>query len=258
MNQHRNLSLFVLLSALLQLVSCSSNLPKVTIASSTVSSVTESVVNDGLTNATVEPSSTPTVTLIPSSPTVTPVPVSLILEDYPLHVGSTWTYQVTVEYQDFDPASETVFVSTWEGKVTEKILSREQLDDGSIKYITVMENYPDVLQDSVEPVDRDGEYIISDGGVDNQFYRIIQWPVEIGTWWYFSETIGYIWEIFASEDVTTQAGAFEDCFILGLATRPDTTVRWFCPGIGFVREDYRHNGTVHNEFWELIEYSLPE
>ncbi len=62
----------------------------------------------------------------------------------------------------------------------------------------------------------------------------------------------YCWYVEKIEDVTVPAGAFKDCFKIVYDTCPDTTTEWYYPGVGIVKYEYRHHGTITNETRELI------
>jgi len=49
------------------------------------------------------------------------------------------------------------------------------------------------------------------------------------------------------EDIVVPAGVFEGCFKIVYSTLPDTTTNWYCPGIGVVKSEYIHHGTLTNE-----------
>ena len=48
--------------------------------------------------------------------------------------------------------------------------------------------------------------------------------------------------------------AWLDCFRLVFRTNPDVTTQWYCPGVGLVRYQYHHNGSLHDEVGELLRY----
>ena len=62
----------------------------------------------------------------------------------------------------------------------------------------------------------------------------------------------YCWYVERMEDITVQAGTFKDCFKIIYNTCPDTTIEWYYPGVGIVKYEYRHHGTITNETKELI------
>ena len=62
----------------------------------------------------------------------------------------------------------------------------------------------------------------------------------------------YCWYVERIEDVTVPAGTFKDCFKIVYDTCPDTTTEWYCPGVGIVKYEYRHHGTITNITTELI------
>jgi len=62
----------------------------------------------------------------------------------------------------------------------------------------------------------------------------------------------YCWYVEKIEDITVQAGTFKDCFKIVYDTCPDTTTEWYYPGVGIVKYEYRHHGTITNITTELI------
>ena len=54
------------------------------------------------------------------------------------------------------------------------------------------------------------------------------------------------------EDVKVPAGTFKDCFKIVYATVPDVTTEWYCPGVGVIKKEYKHHGTVTNETVKLM------
>lgn len=53
------------------------------------------------------------------------------------------------------------------------------------------------------------------------------------------------------EDVTVPAGTFKNCFKIVYKTCPDDEIEWYYPGVGVVKYEYRHHGTVTNKVVEL-------
>ena len=57
----------------------------------------------------------------------------------------------------------------------------------------------------------------------------------------------YCFYVESQEDVVVPAGVFENCFKIVYSTAPETTKEWYCPGIGVVKSEYIHHGTLTNE-----------
>lgn len=53
------------------------------------------------------------------------------------------------------------------------------------------------------------------------------------------------------EDVTVPAGTFKHCFKIVHKTLPDDEAEWYCPGVGIVKYEYHHHGTITNETYKL-------
>jgi len=82
-------------------------------------------------------------------------------------------------------------------------------------------------------------------------------PLKVGLKWdeasdFKRDDNMYCWYVEKIEDVTVQAGTFKDCFKIVYDTCPDTTTEWYCPGVGIVKYEYRHHGTITNITTELI------
>ena len=62
------------------------------------------------------------------------------------------------------------------------------------------------------------------------------------------------------EDVTVPAGTFRNCFKIAHKTIPDEEIEWYYPGVGIVKYEYHHHGTITDEIYELkqiVNSSLP-
>ncbi len=67
----------------------------------------------------------------------------------------------------------------------------------------------------------------------------------------------YVWYVEKQLDYSVPAGKFTDCYRIVLYTNPDTSIRYFCNGVGFVAMEYHHNGSPVDFRVELQEYSSP-
>jgi len=84
-------------------------------------------------------------------------------------------------------------------------------------------------------------------------------PLKVGMKWENPDLPGaidrddnmYAYYVEAIEDVTVPAGSFK-CFRITFRTCPDDTIEWFCPGVGIVKIEYHHHGTITNYTSELI------
>jgi hypothetical protein len=61
----------------------------------------------------------------------------------------------------------------------------------------------------------------------------------------------YCYYVEKTEDVIVPAGTFKDCFKVVFDTLPDTDTEWYCSGVGVVKTEYHHHGTIINEISEL-------
>lgn len=53
------------------------------------------------------------------------------------------------------------------------------------------------------------------------------------------------------EDITVPAGTFKNCFKIVHKTCPDEEAEWYYPGVGIVKYEYHHHGTITDETYEL-------
>lgn len=57
----------------------------------------------------------------------------------------------------------------------------------------------------------------------------------------------YCYYVEKIESVTVPAGTFEGCFKIVYDTCPDTSIEWYYPGVGIVKSEYHHHGTITDE-----------
>jgi hypothetical protein len=62
----------------------------------------------------------------------------------------------------------------------------------------------------------------------------------------------YCYYVEKKEDVTVPAGTFKSCFKIVNLTCPDDSTWWYYPGLGVVKYEYHHHGTITNILRELI------
>lgn len=65
------------------------------------------------------------------------------------------------------------------------------------------------------------------------------------------EDNAYCYYVEKKEDVKVPAGIFKGCFKIVYVTCPDDQAWWYCPGIGVVKYEYHHHGTITNILREL-------
>ncbi len=206
----------------------------------------------------------PATTFPPTpSATITPGPPS-VLEVFPLRLGATWVYSVTVDYDwNQKPAR-------WTGTVTETVSSMAERGDARVFDVQLLGPPPD-LSSWLFAINRyvaRGNRVYRLTSWDNldQFLgreqggslsQVIEWPLRVGQQWGGAEDLargdGYlVWRVDAQENVTTPSGTFDNCFRLMLLTNPDHTLVWFCPNLGIARREYHHHGSRIDEVWELV------
>ena len=65
----------------------------------------------------------------------------------------------------------------------------------------------------------------------------------------------YQWHVEAIESIKVPLGTYT-AFRIAYRTNPDHEIVWFAPGLGIIKREYHHHGTVSNVYYELIEYGL--
>ena len=204
--------------------------------------------------------STAMATVAPASPAATrPATRPAILDIFPLSVGATWVYSITVD---------DVVEYHWMGPVTETITAGQPQGAGWI-FQSDVQGHPFRTQ----PVDRSQYYVVQDErvykvpgdrnpteyvateGQSFGFSQILVWPFSIGQKWGPAEFLArgdmYVWRVEAQENVPTPAGKFNGCYRLAFDWTDSNQLAWFCAGVGFVRWETHHHGSRHDEVWEL-------
>jgi hypothetical protein len=150
-------------------------------------------------------------------------------------------------------ANELVFTSTLSGILTETIKPWGQITGTVVS--TTTEKYP---PDSPFAI-RGWLYKVTNESIYRDSLEILRKPLKVGQQWApFGEKAledaaegWYVWRVEEQKDLMTQAGLFQDCLYLVLWTAPDHSLKWFCPGVGFVYQEYHHHGTPGDQYWEL-------
>jgi hypothetical protein len=216
-----------------------------------------------LTNDALTPSPTPTPTPTPTLE----IPLSRILDDFPLEVGLIRKYQVTYLYSvvGWTPQGDDGLLpplEIWTGLVTERVIDQIDHPLGYPSFLISLEGSPQLTADGVVLEDQVTEYVIKDNSiydVSRQMY-LFHWPLELGASWdpWDNNNLTYKWKIDYTESVETEAGAFDNCYVLELVTRPDTTVKWLCPGVGVARIQAWSGGIPMEIYeWILVSISMP-
>jgi hypothetical protein len=211
--------------------------------------------------STIIPSSTytkaPTSTIQVSKtplplPSATPVPLSLILEDFPLMVGTIWEYSAEISYQD---PNDYMKLLTWKGIITEKVIDKKVIE-GGIVIFTIQEDLEPIPPEQVWRRSRSFKYTISGDGVFEGNMKVYQYPLEDNMKW--KAFSGFDYEMLAQPigNVKTPYGELDNCYVFITATNPDTSIDTFCKGIGFVEHSYRHHGTPQDEKFVLSSFIL--
>jgi hypothetical protein len=201
------------------------------------------------------------------------IPLATIMEDFPLEVGTTWVYRVTIEYSvgdwTFTEDGEAIEPpwETWSGLVAQQIIEQTQdLPDGDPTFLVKLYDVPKLMQDGIVTSDKETQLIVKNNSIYDESIRLIRWPLEVGaTWDPWDDTAEpqgtgsyYNWSILDTESVETGLGIIDGCYLIQLTTQPDTTSNWMCPGIGLARI-YGWSGGMPMEIfeWVLESFSLP-
>lgn len=213
----------------------------------------------------------PTPPPVPAG-TATAAPGSSILNVFPAAAGTSWTYHAVIDDQ----------AAAWEGEITATISQTAaegahpifQVDwtgDPASWVQPQSARYLVPLDAALFEVDSEetARTLIQAGGAGFETSQILTWPVTAGQMWGDPAVLAqpdnagtYVWVVTELlPEVQVPAGTFRDCAVLAFVTNPDRTFRTFCPGVGFVRIEYVHHGSLHTETWELTSYqagSSPE
>ncbi len=209
--------------------------------------------------ACVSPSQSESITS--PSPSSTPVPTTMpaILQALPLEVGRTWTYSVTKQTALISSTGDITFVDHT-GFITETVVESQRAGH-SLIFTSTLAAAPEILNDQFDQVRR---YEVKDDAIFfNHHITLLRWPLSVKQEWDAFGDVApdfknvYYWHVLEQGTVTVPAGHFENCFQLMLQTGPDHAIDWLCPGIGLVRIEYHHHGTVDNQYWELQSASTP-
>ncbi len=202
-------------------------------------------------NTGVYPTFIPIGTMLAAAaPTPTPLPASLILTDFPLAVGTVWTYSGQISYEDPNGSEQT---GTWSGTITDAVLEQTMMPDGSVVF-----KLQETLDPPPPPVDfvwrQPGtyEYTVRGDGIFSGDTKVLQLPLADHLTWDWQA--GYEMSADAIGDVVTPYGGLKGCYTITLETNPDTTIDTFCPGIGYVKHSYAHHGSLQNEEFVLQSY----
>ena len=183
-------------------------------------------------------------------PSSTSIPLSLILADFPLALGTTWKYTAEISYQD---PNDYMKLLMWAGAVTDKIVDTQIQPDGAIVF-TVQEDLEPKPPEPVWRQSRTFEYTISGDGVYEGGMKVYQYPLEDSQTWQAFSDFGY--EMFAHRigEVVIPYGRLNNCYTFMIATNPDTLMKTFCSGVGFVKHSYRHHGSLQDEKFVLFSF----
>ena len=213
-----------------------------------------------------------------------------LMDFFPMHIGAQWTYQYS-QFTEPASASEddanprlgqfTQTVAVLDTGLSDRIkvvglkVSGENflnfcIQEGNQPYSGDLETWLVIDSSSLyracsrqeayaiarERLSAPDKFALSSGALP-----MFQAPFEVGKVWPAfpdlppRDDTAYQWLVESQVDVTLPAGEFKDCYRILLRTMPDTTVRWVCPGVGLVAEEYHHNGAINDYSYELQAYT---
>lgn len=210
---------------------------------------------------------------------------------FPIYVGSTWTYNYShfIEPTNaINPPTNpefgqfTVTVAVIDTGLSDKIkvvgmkVSGEKyfnncFNEGQELYTGDLQTWYVLDSESLYAAcTREEAYTIANARLENPDTFVISTsvlpmfkaPIEVGKVWPAfahlppSDDTNYKWYIESQVNVDLPVGEFKDCFRILLNTTGDSLVRWICPGIGLVAEEYHHRGAIKDYRFELQNYSL--
>jgi len=125
---------------------------------------------------------------------------------------------------------------------------------GEESYDEYVEVYDKDINDKIEVGRKSWEHTEKVSAIDNGLKY--GFPLKVGMEWdsesdFKRDDHMYCKYVEKIEDVTVQAGTFRNCFKIVHKTLPDEDAEWYCPGVGIVKYEYHHNGTITNETYEL-------
>jgi hypothetical protein len=199
-------------------------------------------------------------------PPATPLTLSAITDPYqlvPLTLGRRWIYDLTWDYLAdgrtparrqgqfsvtitavTEQADASVFVAELDGH---PLLSNR---DEQRRYYVVLDDRLYELRDSTDLAD-----LVRERGQGFEDRQVAAFPLVVGQRWGLPADLArgnrWVWQLEGVDDVTTPAGTFSGCAQMLMVTNPDWVRRWLCPGVGLTRYEYHHNGSLHDEAWEL-------
>jgi len=214
-----------------------------------------------------------------------------LTEIFPIYVSSTWTYNYShfIEPTNaINPPSNpefgqfTITVAVIDSGLSDKVkvigmkVSGEKyfnkcFNEGQELYTGDLQTWYVLDSESLYiACTREEAYTIANARIANPDTFVIsktvlpmfKAPIEVGKVWPAfadippSDDTNYQWYIESHVDVNLPAGEFKDCFRIILNTLGDSEIRWVCPGIGLVAEEYHHRGAINDYRYELQNYSL--
>jgi hypothetical protein len=164
---------------------------------------------------------------------------------FPTTVGSTWTYQGWMTYEQVDDP-DTLFTTRTKTEVTEKttLFSGEEVSefvntDSTHTFVPFETTSVNVSRSYVR---QDGDYILAyDSKDDAQPDTALALPLEEGKTWtiYSNADTSVTALVLKRETVTVAAGEFKDCWKLEVTISTgglgQKTYWWYADGIGRVR-----------------------
>lgn len=192
---------------------------------------------------------------------------------YPLHPDNFWTYQVDVEeLVEVDAPGKSLFF--WRGATKKTKIQKYQTSytlrvlevDNRVthKVVKLEKKWHSARRPWGEP-DSEITYQIKGTEITQKMSEATEvryrFPIFVGARWgdpqYLERAdLSYFYSTEKQEDVEVPAGKFPECFWIIYRTRPDHTIEWFYPGVGVVKREYHHHGTLLNIVESLVKYKV--
>lgn len=168
-------------------------------------------------------------------------PASNVLTNYfPLKKGNYWEYE-GIKREQLN--AENIETSNVKKKV--EVIDVQKTDGG---IIVSLEGEPDYL------IKGNNVYSRESWGDE----LILQFPLHAGQKLEDDDSLQYrdddfyVWHVEEKLSKTVLGRQYDECFKISYKTLPDTSYYVFCYGMGIVEEGYKHNGTVLELNYKLI------
>jgi len=166
---------------------------------------------------------------------------------FPVEEGQFWQYQGTNKEEQVGGKVET-------SKVSKRIEISQITTEPGAEIISVLNN-----KEVQKWVIKDNAIDFEPDEAEDKF--ILKFPLYVGQKWGDEESLRYrddgyyVWEVEKKLTQEILGKKYDECFRIAFKTLPDMTYQIFCYGIGIPEEGYKHNGTVLEYVYKLIDHS---